>query len=174
MESLKMNHEPMFDDLVEIITRELVLYENLLAILKNKQNAIISGNLTNLRENIREETTIVQEVLTITEKRDNYVNILNQILEISDQKPKLKTIIAKSPSDYSVKLTNLRYQLKTNLNQITMTNKENKYLLNSSIEQVRGMINLFLSADNEPEEIYDVNGFMTARGAGNNVLNCQI
>ncbi|MBT7789219.1 MAG: flagellar protein FlgN [Calditrichaeota bacterium] len=171
---MRENHEPMFKDLVEIITKELVLYESLLTILKDKQNAIISGNIKNLRENIREETNIVQEVLTITAKRDNYVGILNQILDISDQKPKLKTIIERSPSDYSVKLSNLRYQLKNNLNQITITNKENKYLLNSSIEQVRGMVNLFLSAENEPEEIYDVNGFMTARGAGNNVLNCQI
>jgi len=174
MESIVNNQDRIFDDLVEIITKELVLYENLSAILKDKQNAIISGNIGNLRDNISEEKTIVQEVLMITDKRDEYVSILNQILELSDQKPRLKTIIEKSPSDYSIKLTNLRYRLKNNLNQITRTNKENKYLLNSSIEQVRGLINLFLGAENEPEEIYDMNGFMTDRGVGLGVFNCQI
>ncbi|MDP8238187.1 MAG: flagellar protein FlgN [Candidatus Hatepunaea meridiana] len=168
------NTTNIFDDLVNIITKELALYENLLVVSKGKQNAIIADDLNELRENIHSEQTIVQEALSVADTRNEYVYMLKQSLDITDPKPRLRTIIDKSPSDYSIRLTSLKHQLKTNLDQITLTNRENRYLLNSSLEHLKGMINLFLQAGDESVDVYDTKGFMSNPSRGYMVLDCQI
>jgi len=164
----------LFNQLAKLIRKELALYENLIVVLKEKQDSIIKGKIDDLRMHVQEEQVIVHDAMIMADTRNTQVSRMNNILKISDRSPRLQSIIDKAPLNLFMELSNLRHHLKTSLDQITRINRENSYLLNSSLEYVRGMVQLFLRTDDEMAEIYGVNGMVALKDEGNKVLNCQI
>ena len=176
MKMTKSNSHPhrSFDDLIEILSKEISLYDCLDEVLKKKQEAIIMGNIEELREYVLEEQSLIQKALSVAHERKNHVIALGMMYETPEEEPRLKTIIDIAPSPYSIKLMNLWHRLKAILDGISRVNRENSYLLNSSIEHVRGLVHLFLQADEKSSKIYNYDGVVDVPEENNKVLDCHI
>ncbi|RKY53454.1 MAG: hypothetical protein DRP89_06175 [Candidatus Neomarinimicrobiota bacterium] len=168
------NDKQLFDYLVELLSKEVTLYRQLLEMLRNKQEAIVIGDVKTLRKCVVEEQLLIQKIKSLAKIRSEHVVTISWTYKLAEKEPKLKTIMEIAPAEFSISFINLRYQLKTILDEITNINRENSYLLNFSIEHIKGLAHLFLRTDNESSEIYDVNGIVITPEDGNKVLNFQI
>lgn len=168
------NCDEIFVDLVEILTEEVSLYGQLSELLKNKQDAIIIGDVEKLRSCLQDEQPITQDALILADRRKDCVTRLSQMYKMDESELKLKTIINIAPPKYSVNLMNLKYRIKDNLDLITKINRENSYLLNFSIKHVKGLAHIFLMADEESSKIYDMDGILSSPEKEYKMLNFQI
>lgn len=168
------NDNQLFDYLVEVLSKEVTLYSQLLEMLQNKQEVIVIGDVEKLRKYVIEEQLLIQKIKSLAKIRSEHVVTISRTYKLAEKEPKLKTIMEIAPAEYSISFINLRYQLKTILDEITSINRENSYLLNFSIEHIKGLAHLFLRTGNESSEIYNVNGIVTTPEDGNKVLNFQI
>jgi len=176
MNDLKLvdNCDEIFVDLVEILTEEVNLYGQLSKLLKNKQDAIVIGDVEKLRSCLQDEQPITQDALMLADRRKDCVASLSQIYKMDESELKLKIIINIAPPKYSIKLMNLKYRIKDNLDLITKINRENSYLLNFSIKHVKGLVNIFLMTDEESSKIYDMDGIVSSPEKEYKMLNFQI
>jgi len=171
---LENNCDEIFVNLIEILTEEVNLYGQLSELLKNKQDAIIIGDIEKLRSCLQDEQPITQDALILADRRKDCVAILSQMYKMDESDLKLKTIINIAPPKYSINLMNLKYRIKDNLDLITKINRENSYLLNFSIKHVKGLVHIFLMADEESSKIYDMDGILSSPEKEYKTLNFQI
>ncbi len=163
-----------FEGLINILNQEVAMYEKMAGVIQKKQDAIIAGQIEELKEFVATEKTLINESLAIAKKRQEMQKRLRQKLNLKEPEPKLKIFIEMADTADTVKLSNLRYRLKNVLNQITRINNENKLLLDFSIEHVKGLAHLFLNVDNEDNNVYGMDGVVHMKQAGNKMLDFQI
>ncbi|GEM_PF-3251260 len=164
----------LFGSLIVILSDEVAVYEKLVNVSRRKQKSIVDGKIDELRKYIHEEQALIQNALAIAETRNTHINAVCESKGVEDKRARLKSIIEIAPSMFAVELKNLRYRLKSNLNQITRVNKENQYLLNASIEYVKGLVRVFLQADDESATVYSKEGLVSPPKDEMKVLDCQI
>jgi len=168
------NSNQTFVYLIEILTKEVTLYERMVDVLQKKQDAIIIGGLEKLRNYLQEEQSLTQDALSLAGLRKDCVTNLNQIYKLTKSDLKLSTIIDIAPPKHSINLMNLKCRIKGSLDLITKVNRENSYLLNFSIEHIKGLAHLFLRADEESSRTYDIDGILASPEEGCKMLNFQI
>ncbi len=164
----------LVEQLIEILTAEKALYEEMLVKLNLKQKAIVDGDIKIMRTIMVDEQEIIK---TLKEKQTEQTNLLNLIREkhsLHKNDLRLSKIIKMAPSQYSDQLIGLRIGLQSVMEKVTRINKDNRNLLNFSIEHVRGMIQLFLQANDEPAYLYNVRGTMSSAARSSRVLNFQV
>ena len=163
-----------FKNLIVSLEQEIDLYSKMAQSIKNKQDAIISGQTEKLREHVAEEKSYIKESQEMAQNRKQIQRQISSNFNLNSEVPRLKTIIEVAPSDAAIQLSNLRYRLKEILNNITRMNNENKLLLDFSIEHVKGMAQLFLNINNEDHEVYGIDGVVRMKQSDNKMLDYQI
>ncbi len=168
------NPDQIFVCLIEILTKEVALYEQMVEVLQKKQDTIIIGGLEKLRNYLQEEQSLTRDALSLADLRKDCVTNLSQIYKLTKSDLRLSTITDIAPPKHSINLMNLKYRIKESLDLITKINRENSYLLNFSIEHIKGLAHLFLRADEESSRIYDMDGIFASPDEGYKMLNFQI
>lgn len=163
-----------FDQLIRCLEKEIELYTKMAESIQKKQDAIISGQIEELRDYVSKEKLFIQESHEMAQNRKEIQIRISSMCNLNTEEPKLKTIIDIARTDQAIQLSNLRYRLKDILNNITRMNNENKLLLDFSIEHVKGMAQLFLNINNEDHEVYGIDGVVRMKQSDNKMLDCQI
>jgi len=164
----------LLSDFTEILGKEVALYGELEEVLKNKQFAIIEGKVERLQDTIHLEHGVVQKIRRSTHSRELQAGLISDYYKLGGQNPPLREIITIAPEESRVILTDLQLRLKDNLKNIEFFNKENDYLLNSSLETIRGLINILLSSGGEGEVVYNGRGTVANANGGRSTVDCQI
>jgi flagellar biosynthesis/type III secretory pathway chaperone len=159
---------------MNILEEEIGCYECLIKIARRKQRAIIEGAVGELRTLVREEQDLLQQAGIVAELRTSRVGDIGAIYGISERAPRLKAVIAAAPPEYAARLEGLRRQFKSCLDQMTVINRENRYLLNSSIDYVKNLVQLFLHSDDEFSALYDRQGMIASTEGVTKVFDHQI
>jgi len=156
------------------LKEEIKVYEELLEIIKEKQELIIKGEVDKLRSMVDEENQCIQEAKKIAEQRNFIISQLENNWDNADDFD-FDKMIAQTNTQIAVKLKNFRHRLRDIMNQINHVNNENKLLLDFSLDHVQGLANLFLTlGEKENEKIYDNNGSMKSQKDENKMLDFQI
>lgn len=164
----------LFKSLIRILDKEIQVYQKMVAVIREKQDMIVIGDVNQLRELVNREKSLIKESMKIAKLRREAQLRLSQHYRLSESEPRLKQLIEIAGPGQAITLSNLRYRLKGMLNQITRINNENKLLLNFSIEHVKGLAHLFLNINEEPSGIYGMDGVVRVDQKGNKVLDFQI
>lgn len=164
----------MYETLCQSIKDEVLIYESMVGELKRKQKAIIEGEIDQLKEAVRAERDIAQEVLTLVDQRTAISKAISISLGLNPAEITLKKLLNNAEPNHEIILTEMRYQLKSNAHQISTLNQDNKYLLSASISHVRGLVNLFLQDDSKTDNRYEGTGMMTEPSDDHRVLDFQI
>ncbi len=164
----------MYQSLCQIINKEIELYENMIREMKNKQRAIIDGKIDNMKEAVLRERDISQRVMTHVKKRIALSQSIKTAVGIQQEDITLKQLIPHAELDHAAMLDKLQYQLKSSVYQISIINQENKYLLSASIENIHGLVNLFLKDDSTEDIRYEETGMITRPSDEYRVLDFQI
>ena len=169
-----MDNKRDLAELMKLLEKELEVYEALLEIAKNKQQAVVEGEVDNLRNLIMKEKAMVKMCEKAAHSRTLFINEYCKKRNIKALDIPLKDFIGFSQEPEKKKLENLRYQLKNILNEIKSVNRQNETLLHFSLNHIKKMTNIFLHSSSEEMNMYNFNGKKYNKELGQKFVNRQI
>lgn len=164
----------LFKGLKTVLLKEIECYHELFDVMKRKQSAIISDELDVLKESVFQEQELIQRITTIETKRKKRVAEIIAEIGLKEGNPNLQSLIPWAPAGLSDTLHNLRLKLKTIVTKVDRINRENRFLVNTSVEYVKGLVHCFLKVDDEPALIYSRDGVVNSADDMKKVLDYQI
>ena len=172
-ELLRENQGP-FNDLVLSLSHEVALYDQLALMLKSKQKAIIQGDVDLLQNLVHEEHRLIPKIRLATQARELRAAAIGALADVGAKTPSLKELIDLSPSHHTQTLIGHREKLIAALDRIAHANRENEFLLNSSLELVRGLVQVLLGREEHETVHYGGKGKINNDQTRRAVVDCQI
>jgi hypothetical protein len=123
--------------LITVLSQEMRMYNELLLVLRKKQSSIIEGKIEDLREAVEKEQVILKETEALASNRETTFNKVREILNSEEEIRNLSQLIQVVESTYAERLSNIHRSLQRIVQEVILTNEENRYLLNYSIKFVR-------------------------------------
>jgi hypothetical protein len=164
----------LVEHLIAVLTAEKVLSEELLIKLSLKKKSIIDNDIKVLRTCMIDEQELIKELKAKQTEQTELLNHIREKYSLHKNELRLSKVIKMVPQQYIDQLIGLRMALQSVMEKVTRINLDNRNLLNFSIEHVRGMIQLFLQANDEPAYLYNMRGTMTPAAKASRVLNFQV
>lgn len=150
-------NEETINNLIDIIEKEIKYNSELLELLIQEQNILISRDITAIEKNIKEQNYIIDSIKKLEEIRIANVDKISEIYGIPDRNLKFKDIIELVNEEYADKLYILMEKLKSVVEDIVKINNNNKYLIENGLEFLEENIRVFYGA-NEKEMFYKKGG----------------
>ena len=143
----------LMENLVQALSDECTMYEQLLGLSSRKTAIIVSGDLKALAEITDEEQCVIGKISRLEKQRivamQNIASVLNKdvdSLKLTD----LIQILEKRPEDQK-KLTNCRDRLVDVAGNVRRVNGQNQELLISSLEMVKFEMNIIQASRRAPQ-----------------------
>ncbi|MEA3286028.1 MAG: flagellar protein FlgN [Candidatus Marinimicrobia bacterium] len=174
MNELLNNGDGAFKELIQCLEHEVKLYNQLGDLLKAKQSNIIKGDVESLQNNVHEEQRLIPKIRTATRARELRAATIAAVSKMSCKTPSLMELIDLTPSHYSQQLIEYREHLILRLDQIAHANRENEFLLNSSLELVRGLVQVLLGKAENENIHYGGHGQVYDDQTHNARVDCQV
>ena len=164
--------ETAYSVLINFLQEEISLYEELYSVMTKKTKAIVAGDLAELEAILHEEQLLLKNAHEFSEHRQKTVQVL--LGNTVQEDVRLKEIISQAPNQFQRPLLILRDELQFAVRGIQQVNTENRYLLNKSIEYVKGLIHLFLTMEEEKPGLYDGDGKLAGDKSNGPVMDFQL
>ena len=129
--------ERLIARLVTILSQEMRMYNELLLVLRKKQSSIIEGKLEGLKEAVMQEQAILKESEAVAETREASIKEISDALGKDEEIRTLTQLIGAVETTYAERLSNIHRSLQQIVQEVMLTNEENRYLLDYSIKFVR-------------------------------------
>lgn len=143
----------LMENMIDVLEKESLEYENLLQLSMKKTPAIVAGNLEELAKITDEEQIVVGRINHLDVSRQevfsDIANVINKdvkTLKLSD----LIAILEKRPEEQQ-KLAKVHDRLKTAVHEVERINGQNRTLLQNALEMVEFDMNMLQSMKAAPE-----------------------
>jgi len=162
-----------FQELVQSLSIEVGMYDELSKLLKAKQTSIIKGDVDSLQNIVHEEQRLIPKIRTATQARELCATTIGAVSHLRRKTPSLKELIDLSPSHFTQQLITYRETLIVCLDQIAHANRENEFLLNSSVDLVRGLAQVLLGKEESDTVHYGGQGKFGDNRTRRANIDCQ-
>ncbi|MFQ6615002.1 MAG: flagellar protein FlgN [Fidelibacterota bacterium] len=166
--------QDLYDPLVTALEEESRLYQQMITVIREKQDNIISGDLDALRICVGNEQQLIQKARNAEKHRKQLVESIAVSKDIALDSPTLVDLIGIAPEPYHMQLKHIRKQIHKTLNKMMGLNRENSLLLNTSLNHVHGMVQLFLSVNDDAPSTYTPQGTLDPREMATKVIDYRI
>lgn len=153
--------DDIIEDLIAIIQREVDAFNELLDTLREKQQAIVEGEVSRLNSSVQNETRVTSETKHLEAERIERSRELAKELNMPRQvgaNPKLSEIIDAVEEKYAERLREQRELLRSLIQKVQYVNKSNQFLLDYSIKFVEQNIELLLGTAEKGKSVYEKDG----------------
>lgn len=133
------------DRLIEILSRELKCYTELLQLLAEEKELISSDKPGKLEELVKRGETIVLELRALGEARQLLMRKIAQMKGLASPQPTLTQLLNLLDEPYSSTLSNYIERIKSLLSEIEELNVGNSYLTSKMVEFVDGVLRMLYS-----------------------------
>ncbi len=143
----------LMETLIEVLEKENLEYENLLALSMKKTSVIVSEDLKQLAEITDEEQIIVSRINHLDCQRNEAVDDIANVLNKDVAKLKIVDLIkmlAARPEEQA-KLAAVFDKLQVSVRSVKRVNEQNRELLQSALEMVQFDMNVLQSLNTAPE-----------------------
>lgn len=143
----------LMENLINVLEEEGDAYKELLELSMKKTPIIVSGDLEGLQRITDEEQVVVARINRLDAKREEITRDIANVLNKDVTKLKLVDIIqmlAQRPVEQK-QLASAHDKLKEVVGQMTRINKQNRDLIQSSLEMVEFDLNLIQSMKSAPQ-----------------------
>lgn len=168
------NSDNVFQTISELLEEEIKVHEKMHNLLKIKQRAIVKDDVSRLRTCMQEEQTLIKAAKTTMKNLEEHVAELETNLTQRSRAVRLEDIITLAPGDLKTRIDHQRKLLRVSIEKLSRLNLENRYLLNHSLEMVKGMVQLFIRGKDEPIKLYNIKGHISSSDNHHKILNFQI
>ncbi len=166
----------LMDDLIQVLEGENEQYQKLAQLSKEKKRVIIEANVPLLEKIVDLEQDVTSKIQNLDNRRRKVMHDMSVVLNKPEQDFTLGTIIdmLDSQPKEQERLKNVKYQLKTTLEEVRKINERNQTLLKQALEMVEFDLTLFRSARTAPETAnYDRNAYNTGDILGNSGFDAK-
>ncbi|WP_456408872.1 flagellar protein FlgN [Caldithrix abyssi] len=158
--------------LFQLLLEEIHAYSYLAETVKQKQEAIIKNNLQTMENLSGVERLLVKKVELMLQTREKYLNEL-----LSNTNPdlplQLNSYIEQLPLKEQARWRSLQQRISRAVDKIRRLNRENQQLVQSSLNYVRGVIEMLYAIDQE-NVLYTSSGQEQKTTAGKQVVNYNV
>ncbi len=142
--------------LFQLLLEEIHAYSYLAETVKQKQEAIIKNKLEEMENLTGVERLLIKKVEIMLQARENY---LKKLLggSSSDQPLQLNRFIDSLPVEEQARWRSLQQRISRTVDKIRRINLENHQLVQSSLNYVRGVIDMLYAMD-EDSVLYSSKG----------------
>lgn len=129
--------EHLIAKLIKVLSEEMQMYNELLLVLRKKQTSIIEGKLEDLQQAVIDEQAVLKKTEKMDQLRSQSMEEINKALNQDEDVRTLSQLIQLVESTYAERLSDLHVSLQKIVQEVLLTNEENRYLLDYSIRFVR-------------------------------------
>lgn len=148
-----------------ILTRQTAIHRDMLVVAGDKQDAIIKGDLEKLEKAVLDERALVAKIEEEERKRLAVMPLVKAGLGAPPEVEKLSDVIALMPEPEKSRMTAVREELKTVLEECQLRTRHNAELLKASLEHVEAFLRT-LSEETARNKTYTRDGKRGAGGPG--------
>ncbi|MCD6318407.1 flagellar protein FlgN [Candidatus Aerophobetes bacterium] len=141
--------------LIQVIKKEVRLYEKLYKLCREEENIVIKGDLNRLEDIIKEEESIFLQIRNWEKVRGRLMDSSRESLSLP-QEITLSQFAEIVDEPYASELSKLQKQISSLLEQINKFNKSNISLIEYSIRIIDDYFRLLAGVENIP--VYASNG----------------
>lgn len=146
----------LIDDLVEVFEKQIVLYNDLNVIGREKKNTIMQNDIETLTTMNTVENTIISKINRLEKQRIEVVKDICDVLSIKSSQFTLSHLIeVLTDEDDKKSILVVRDNLNNVLENLSEVNRVNKNLVESSLEYVNFSLNAIKSASSPIETGYE-------------------
>ncbi|HPD00752.1 MAG TPA: flagellar protein FlgN [Acetivibrio sp.] len=148
----------LINDLIDVIEKELKIYEDLLEISKNKTDIIVKGKVKELESITELEQSLIVQIGKLESVREGLVDkICSDIGKDSSTNMTITELIGYAEAPQAERLNSCKEKMTSALNEIKDINDINAKLIKSSIDFIDFSINI-MSNINSDGNNYSDNG----------------
>ena len=166
------NNESTKAKLFQLLLEEIHAYSYLAETVKQKQEAIIQNKLKEMENLTGIERLLVKKVELMLQTRENYLKDLLGNVK-TDLPLQLNTFIEKLPVKEQARWRSLQQRIARTVDKIRRVNLENHQLVQSSLNYVRGVIDMLYAMDEE-SILYTSNGQEKKPAMAKQVVNYNV
>jgi len=159
--------------LFQLLLEEVSAYDYLNEILKDKQRAIVSNDLKSIEHLNGVEQMVVAKANHLTQYRTDILHDYFINDPVKDNSEMLSLFMADIPDLERAPWERTKRRLSKAALEIRTINQQNIRLISSSLEHIRGLINLFMPRDENGKHIYTNNGDENGLIGAKNLLDCN-
>lgn len=142
----------LMEELVDTLTRERDIYQELIPISERKTTILIQENLKELQEVTDKEQVLLDEVYALDKNREKIIANMGVVLNKDPKELDLATLarlMAKRPEEKEA-LSRLHDSLRAVMTRLVEANEKNKQLIEDSLEMIEFNMNYIQSTRMSP------------------------
>ncbi len=146
----------LIDDLIDVFDKQILLYNDLLAIGKEKKNVILENNIETLTTMNTVENTIISKINRLEKQRISVINDICEVLSINLDDFTLSNLSdSLNVEEDKNKVIKIKDELNAIIAELKKVNDVNKTLIESSLDYVNFSLNTLKSAREPIETGYE-------------------
>ncbi len=165
--------ERLIAKLITVLSEEMRMYNELLLVLRKKQTSIIEGKLEGLKEAVQHEQALLKATEAVAETREASFKEVSDALGREEKIKTLGQLIEVVESTYAERLSDIHRSLQRIVQEVMLTNEENRYLLDYSIKFVREAARELIKSS-EQFPVYSAEGKGKERLSGSRLIEGKI
>ena len=142
----------LMEELVDTLTKERDIYQELIPISERKTTILIQENLKELQEVTEKEQVLLDEVYALDKNREKIIANMGVVLNKDPKELDLATLarlMAKRPEEKEA-LSQLHDSLRAVMTRLVEANEKNKELIEDSLEMIEFNMNYIQSTRMSP------------------------
>ncbi len=148
-----------------ILVRQTAIHRDMLVVADAKRDAIIKGDLEQLEKSVIDERALVAKIEEEERKRLAVMPLVKTGLDAPAETEKLADVVALMPSPERERMTAVRGELKTVLEDCQIRTRANAELLKASLEHVEAFLRT-LAEETAKDRTYTRKGKRPGGGSG--------
>jgi flagellar biosynthesis/type III secretory pathway chaperone len=148
-----------------ILVRQTAIHRDMLVVAADKQDAIIKGDLEKLEKAVMDERALVAKIEDEENRRVAVMPLVKSGMKVPADVEKLEGIIDFMPEPEKTRMTAVRSELKTVLEECQIRTRHNAELLKASLEHVEAFLRS-LAQETAKDNTYTRNGKKSGGGSG--------
>ncbi len=146
----------IMDNLTDILEKQILLYDDLLAISKEKKKVLLENNVETLTTMNTVENTIISKINRLEKQRLEVVKDICDVLAMNQKNFGLSELAdTLNNEEDKNKILEIRERFNDITNQLNEANEVNKNLIQNSLEYVNFTINTIRSVNQPMETGYE-------------------
>ncbi len=148
----------LIDTLIDVLKEQVLLYEELLVLSKEKKQVIINNDIELLKQITSAEVVITNRAQILEKERMESVSDIALVLGKSEKDLTIYRIVELvNTEEDKAKLKNVADKIKSVIDELKIENDNNNALLKSALEYVDFSLNVIRSARGETTDNYKSN-----------------
>jgi|YNPMSStandDraft_1061717.scaffolds.fasta_scaffold07151_1 predicted XRE-type DNA-binding protein len=147
--------------LVGVLKQEAAIYEELLAMSKDKTHVIVKGKIQELEQIVKSEQDYILKLSELENERETFVDRLSAIKGTKAEELTISAITQMFAGKEAEELFIVQQKLMETIQSLSETNELNEKLIQSSLDYINFTISLITTAGDD-DNSYDTNASLKA------------